>query len=124
MRLFQKRDGTRQKGFTLIELLVVIGILGVLAAVAVPAYNAFSGSGKTQANATEITNVQAAMDAMMADTAITAVTGSVAAGSDFSALPTGTGAAPLSPGYLRVNPTRCAYTWDTTGLIAQDSCPS
>ena len=29
----------------------------------------------------------------------------------------------LSPGYLRQNPTRCAYTWDASGLVTQGTCP-
>ena len=115
------RNGHR--GFTLIELLVVIGIMGVIAAVAVPAYSKFFGSGKTESNATEVTTVQAAMDSMMADKQIAAVTAATTPGGDFAALPAGTGAAPLAPTYLRTNPTRCTYTWDATGKVAQGTCP-
>ncbi len=113
----------RQAGFTLIELLVVIGVLGTLAAVSVPAYNKFFGSGKQEAGATELASVQAAIDAMMAAKQIVAVAPQALAVGDFAALPTGTGSDPLSPGYLRINPTRCTYTWDGTGRVAQGACP-
>ena len=113
-----KRNG--QKGFTLIELLVVIGIMGVLAAVAVPAYSKFFGAGKTEARSTELVTIQAAMDDMMADKQIAVVDAQATLAGDFSALPTGTGASPLYPTYLRTQPTRCQYTWDATGRLTQD----
>jgi prepilin-type N-terminal cleavage/methylation domain-containing protein len=124
MKGFFRLTKGNQKGFTLIELLVVIGILGILGGVAMPAYSKFFGSGKTEANKTELQTVQSAMDAMMANKQIAAVTASAAATNTFAALPAGAGTDPLSPGYLRTNPTRCSYQWDATGLITtQSACP-
>ncbi len=117
--LVRKYRKNGQKGFTLIELLVVIGILGVLAAVAIPAYGAFFGSGETESNQTEQVNVQTAMDGMMAGQRINAVTAQGTGVSDFSALPAGTGAVPLSPVYMRSNPTNCDYTWTAGGVVTQ-----
>lgn len=120
MKNFFRLKKNSEKGFTLIELLVVIGILGVLAAVAVPAYNQFFGSGENEANATDMASVQAAMDAMMAKNGISAVTASVAATDDFSAVPV---EGPLSPGYMRTNPTKCDYTWGPDGtILTQTAC--
>lgn len=113
-----KRKG--EKGFTLIELLVVIGILGILAAVSVPAYNKFFGAGTAEANTTDQVSVQAAMDAMMADLGIVLVTASAAATDDFSLVPV---EGPLSPGYMRTNPTKCDYTWGADGtILTQTAC--
>ena len=62
--------------------------------------------------------VQAAMDLFMADTAATSVTVNAVATSDFSAAtPT------LFPNYLRHNPSRCTYTWMTTGRVTRVACP-
>ena len=120
-----------QKGFTLIELLVVIAILAALAAVAIPAYARFFGHGDEEANQSELANVQAAMDAMLAQNGLALVDQHQAPGTDdFSALPQGITVAtlpePLYPEFLRfgdaTNPTKCLYTWDTSGKLKQ-SCP-
>jgi len=122
----------KQKGFTLIELLIVIGILSILAAVAIPAYFRFFGQGEDEANLTELSNIQSAMDAMLAQNGISVVEQRSAPGTnDFSALPTGGLVGfqpePLFPEFLRFgdagNPTKCLYTWDTSGLMEQSSCP-
>ena len=113
-----------QKGFTLIELLIVIGILATLAAVAI------FGQGEEEANQTELSNIQAAMDAMLAQNGLKYVEERLAPGTDdFSALPTGgalTLPEPLYPEFLRFgnadNPTKCLYTWDTSGQLEQSSC--
>ena len=112
-----------QKGFTLIELLVVIGILSALAAVAIPAYFRFFGQGEEESNMAELSYIQSAMDAMLAERGLTLVDAEGSSTSDFSALPTGTNplVVPLYPQFLRNNPTKCEYTWDDSGKLAQ-SC--
>ncbi len=114
--LFRKtRRGER--GFTLVELLVVLGILVALAAVVVPSVSLFVGRGDATANTTEQSTVQASMDLYMAETANSTVTANITATNDFS------GSNPvLYPTYLRQNPTKCQYTWDTGGLMTQGTC--
>ncbi len=121
-----------QRGFTLIELLIVIGILATLAAIAIPMYARFFGEGEEEANLSELSNIQAAMDAMLAQNGLKLVDEHLAPGTDdFSALPTGTVVGtlpePLYPGFLRFgnadNPTKCLYTWNTSGKLAQLPCP-
>ena len=118
-----------QRGFTLIELLIVIGILAALAAVAIPAYARFFGQGEVEANLTELSNIQAAMDAMLAQNGLKLIKEGPASGTnDFSAQPqptTAGGFTPefLYPAFLRFgngdNPTKCLYTWDTSGQLTQ-----
>ena len=132
-----------QKGFALIELLVVIVILAVLAAIAIPAYGRFFGpgeaeensryigQGEAEANAGELSMVQNAMDGMMANNLLESVSKSPLGGTNiFDRLPKGPGAEALAKpdGFLRSggtpdNPTKCTYTWTTTGRVTQVSCP-
>ena len=120
-----------QRGFTLIELLIVIGILATLAAIAIPMYSRFFGQGEEEANLTELSNIQAAMDAMLAQNGLRTVAELKLPGTnDFSAQPTGEGEFEpefLYPTFLRfgnaANPTKCLYTWDTSGKLKQSSCP-
>jgi len=106
-----------ERGFTLVELLVVITILGILAAVVTTSLVGLTGTAKTNACAEELRTVQTAMDAMMAKNNITSVTASVAATNDFSAVPAGTGADPLTPNYLRTT-TKGSYSWTAAGLVS------
>ena len=131
----------RQKGFTLIGSLVVIIILIALVAVAIPTYGHFIrqdeaednsrlvGQGEAEADASELSMVQNAMEAMMAHNQISAVKQGPTAGMNvFKTHPNGAGAEALHPNFLRNqggqdNPTKCTYTWTTSGRMTQVSCP-
>lgn len=109
-----------EKGFTLIELLVVIGIIATLAAIAIPNIARFLGPSQDTANDEERVRVQAAMDTYIAENNLPppAVVANLAASNDFAA-----SNPVLFPGYMRDSNTKCTYTWDATGLIAQANCP-
>lgn len=111
--------GKDQKGFTLVELLVVVAIIVALAAIIIPNVVAFASKGETGAMNGEKSSVQTAMDAMMADKGVTSVTANTtgsAAVADFGAVPTEAGVGGLAQ-YIRKNPTKYFYCWDTKGII-------
>ena len=128
-RLSRRLPGS-EAGFTLVELLVVVGVIVALAAVIVPSVVKFSGKGETGAKAAEGENVQAAIDTMLADKGITGVTGLSTADNStqvWTALPTGTGTAPLDT-YLRDDTTAYFYCYDSTGKVSRQdtvatACP-
>jgi len=107
-----------ERAFTLVELLVVVTILGILAAVVTASLVGLTATAKANACAEELRTVQTAMDAMMAKNNITSVTASAADTSTWTALPTGTGTEPLSPGFVRQSQTMGSYTWSAAGLVS------
>ncbi len=117
MMRFLTRTHRDTRGFTLVELLVVVTILGILAAVVTTSLVGLTGTAKTNACAEELRTVQTAMDAMMAKNNITVVAARTTDTNTFSALPTGTGAEPLSPNYLRQTTTKGSYRWTAAGLV-------
>ncbi len=112
-----------------------------MAVAAVPAYSYFlRGEGEqgplvsrptalmanAEVQAAELLTVQMAMDGMMASGQIVEVEPSPMHGTDsFDALPSGTGAEPLYPGFLRTEAglTDCVYMWTSMGQVYQFSCP-
>lgn len=112
-----RRTHRDERGFTLVELLVVVTILGILAAVVTSSLIGLTSTAKTNACAEELRTVQTAMDAMLAKNNITGVTAQATDTGTFSALPTGTGAEPLSPNYLRQATTKGTYRWTAAGLV-------
>ncbi len=128
-------------GFTLTELLILIGVFTLMAVAAVPAYSYFlRGEGEqgplvsrptalmanAEVQAAELLTVQMAMDGMMASGQIAEVEPSPMHGTDsFDALPSGAGAEPLYPGFLRTEAglTDCVYMWTSMGQVYQFSCP-
>lgn len=107
-----------ERGFTLVELLIVVTILGILAAVVTTSLVGLTATAKTNACAEELRTVQTAMDAMMAKNNIVGVNAQAAATNTFTALPTGAGADPLSPDYIRQAQTKGSYTWTASGLVS------
>ena len=128
-------------GFTLTELLILIGVFTLMAVAAVPAYSYFLRSegeqgplvsrptallANAEVQAAELLTVQRAMDGMMASSQIVEVEPSPMHGTDnFEALPSGAGAEPLYPGFLRTEAgfTDCVYMWTSMGQVYQFTCP-
>ena len=138
---FSKPGAGGGLGFTMTELLILIGVFTLMAVAAVPAYSYFlRGEGErgplvsrptalmanAEVQAAELLTVQRAMDGMMASGQIVEVEPSPMHGTDsFEALPSGTGAQPLYPGFLRTEAglTDCVYMWTSIGQVYQFSCP-
>ncbi len=135
------RNGLDGPGFSLTELLILIGVFTLMAVAAVPAYSYFLRGGNeegplisrptalmadAEVQAAELLTVQMAMDGMMASGQITEVEPSPMYGTDsFDALPSGPGAEPLYPGFLRTESgfTECVYMWTSVGQVYQFTCP-
>ncbi len=129
------------QGFTLTELLILIGVFTLMAVAAVPAYSYFlRGEGEqgplvsrptalmanAEVQAAELLTVQRAMDGMMASGQIVEVEPSPMHGTyTFDTLPSGPGAEPLYPGFLRTEAglTECVYMWTSMGQVYQFTCP-
>lgn len=128
-------------GFSLTELLILIGVFTLMVVAAVPAYSYFLSGGEepgplvsrpaalladAELQAAELLTVQMAMDGMMASGQIVEVEPSPTRGADsFDALPSGAGAEPLYPDFLRTEAglTDCVYMWTSIGQVYQFTCP-
>ncbi|MBM2826773.1 MAG: ral secretion family protein [Dehalococcoidia bacterium] len=111
LKRFHKSEG----GFTLVELLVVIAILAILVAVVVPNFTGLISKGTTEANSAEKRTIQTVVDTYMADSRISTLgaTGTITPANY---------ATSIAANYLRTAP-KCNYSYTTTGLSTQDSCP-
>ena len=79
-----------------------------------------------EVQAAELLTVQRAMDGMMARGQIVEVEPSPMHGTySFDALPSGAGAEPLYPDFLRTEAglTDCVYMWTSIGQVYQFTCP-
>ena len=135
------RNSFGEPGFSLTELLILIGVFTLMVGAAAPAYSYFLSGGDepgllvsrpialqadAQVQAAELLTVQRAMDGMMANGQIVEVEPSPIHGTDsFDALPSGAGAEPLYPYFLRTEAglTNCVYMWTSMGQVYQFTCP-
>lgn len=113
-----KRLKAEESGFTLVELLVTIAILGVLFGIVTLTLTGVGSNAESTVNDAELGVVQSAVDIYMAVQNLSTVTDRTVA----AVIDTGDADAPFNQ-YLRQMPTKCQYTWDTDGIVTQDSCP-
>ncbi len=122
-RLLAKLQGNRA-GFTLVEMLVVVAIIVALAAVIVPTVTVLLGRGEAGAQKAELASMQTAMDAMMASQGILVVDEQL---TDTNVLTLDIVPADVVDSlsnYFREETSTFCYTWDTEGLVAQNTDPA
>ena len=114
IKRIMKRLRRSEEGFTLVELLVVIAILAILVAVVVPNFTGLISKGTTEANSAEKRTMQTVIDTYMADSRVSTISTGTITPSNWSTS--------IASSYLRTAP-KCNYSYTTTGLATQDSCP-
>ena len=98
---------------------IVVGILAALV-ILMPTWNSYNPVGP--APWPETPRIQSAMDAMMQHNLLLTVSANDSTTASlgvntWSAQPTGPGATPLAPLYLRLDTTESYFCWDASGLV-------
>ncbi len=109
-----KRSHQYERGFTLGELLIVIAIMTVLIAISVGYFTGLIGTGEDVSEDYEKDAVTVAIEAYMDINTLSTIAERTTA----DVITKGDSDAPFTT-YLRRTPTKCQYTWTTTGSVSQ-----